>query len=167
MVGRDVDNEVSKAEQERRIAWFHEYVARTEAGPRAEGGEGQRFACPCCGYPTLDSRGLYDICRICWWEDDGQDDPRADEVWGGPNHQYSLTMARENFARYLVMYPPDTDPRLGSPENATQMNAKRSMIRAFEAMREASTEDQESLWSEVTAAEAILDSELRRRAGGA
>jgi hypothetical protein len=47
------------------------------------------------------------------------------------------------------------------------MNAKRSMIRAFEAMREASTEDQESLWSEVTAAEAILDSELRRRAGGA
>ena len=27
-------------------------------------------ACPCCGYATLDARGEYDICAICWWEDD-------------------------------------------------------------------------------------------------
>jgi hypothetical protein len=37
------------------------------------------------------------------------------------------------------------------------------MIRAFEAMREASTEDRESLWSEAKAAEAIW---TRSFAGG-
>lgn len=56
-----------------------------------------RFKCPCCGYPTLDERAAYDICVLCNWEDDGQDDPNADEVWGGPNAGYSLTEARKNF----------------------------------------------------------------------
>jgi hypothetical protein len=31
-----------------------------------------RYACPCCGYKTLDEKppGTYDICRVCYWEDD-------------------------------------------------------------------------------------------------
>ena len=37
---------------------------------------------------------------MCRWEDDGQDDPAADEVRGGPNGCLSLTNARENFAAY-------------------------------------------------------------------
>ncbi|MEM8978214.1 MAG: CPCC family cysteine-rich protein [Pseudomonadota bacterium] len=53
--------------------------------------------CPCCGFPTLSERGGYEICAICWWEDDGQDDESADEVWGGPNGKYSLSKARKNF----------------------------------------------------------------------
>lgn len=55
------------------------------------------YACPCCRYLTLDVRGVYDICPVCYWEDDGQDDPDADAVWGGPNGQLSLTVARANF----------------------------------------------------------------------
>lgn len=51
-------------------------------------------ACPCCHYLTLDSRAGYDICPECGWEDDGQDDPHAHEVWGGPNGSESLTDAR-------------------------------------------------------------------------
>ena len=26
--------------------------------------------CPCCGYKTLDDGSIYDICDICFWEDD-------------------------------------------------------------------------------------------------
>jgi len=52
------------------------------------------FTCPSCGYPTLSERRGYDICDICKWEDDGQDDKDADEIWGGPNGRLSLTQSR-------------------------------------------------------------------------
>ncbi|HET7864112.1 MAG TPA: CPCC family cysteine-rich protein, partial [Burkholderiaceae bacterium] len=42
--------------------------------------------CPCCDYFTLNRRGEYDICRICFWEDSGQDVDRPDDH-SGPNHQ--------------------------------------------------------------------------------
>lgn len=53
--------------------------------------------CPCCGYDTLNERDRYETCFLCHWEDDGQDDPNADQVWGGSNQDFSLTEARENF----------------------------------------------------------------------
>ena len=56
--------------------------------------------CPCCGYRTLATRGDDDICPVCYWHDDGQDDPHADEVWGGPNKDLSLSKARENFRSF-------------------------------------------------------------------
>lgn len=30
----------------------------------------QKYTCPCCGYMTLESDGYFDICEICFWEDD-------------------------------------------------------------------------------------------------
>lgn len=60
--------------------------------------------CPCCGFPTLGARSIFEICPICWWEDDGQDEADADEVRGGPNGAYSLTRARANFADHFDMY---------------------------------------------------------------
>lgn len=59
-----------------------------------------RFTCPCCGYLTLSERTTWEICPVCFWEDDGQDDPRADEVWGGPNGSLSLSQARCNFQQF-------------------------------------------------------------------
>ena len=47
-----------------------------------------------------------EVCELCDWEDDGQDDPHADEVWGGPNGAYSLADARLNFKHYYIMYDP-------------------------------------------------------------
>lgn len=41
-----------------------------------------------------------EICDICFWEDDGQDDQDADEVRGGPNGSLSLTEARRNFREF-------------------------------------------------------------------
>jgi hypothetical protein len=63
------------------------------------------YACPCCGYLTLDERGMYEICPVCFWEDDGQDDHDADRVRGGPNRGLSLSMARDNFARIGASEP--------------------------------------------------------------
>jgi hypothetical protein len=61
-----------------------------------------RHQCPCCGYYTLSGRGVYDICPVCFWEDD---DPT--EVFGqpapdrpqGPN-RVQLRQARENFLAF-------------------------------------------------------------------
>ena len=53
--------------------------------------------CPCCGYKTLSERAAYDICKVCFWEDDGQDDSNASEIWGGPNGDLGLAQARVNY----------------------------------------------------------------------
>ncbi|HMY21770.1 MAG TPA: CPCC family cysteine-rich protein [Polyangium sp.] len=71
-------------------------------------------ACPCCGYMTLDELGHYDICEVCWWEDDGQDNDDADRVWGGPNRD-SLTKARVNFIRYGINTPAEGPPKIANP----------------------------------------------------
>ena len=65
-----------------------------------------RFICPCCNYPTLNERNSYEICGLCFWEDDGQDESNANEILGGPNQDYSLTEARNNFKLHMTMYRP-------------------------------------------------------------
>jgi hypothetical protein len=52
-------------------------------------------ACPCCGYRSLSERGQYEICRVCFWEDNGSND--LDRM-NGPNHM-TLREARENSRR--------------------------------------------------------------------
>ena len=55
-----------------------------------------RLPCPCCGRATLAERGGYEICPVCFWEDDGQDSKDADVRRAGPNH-VSLTEGRRNY----------------------------------------------------------------------
>jgi hypothetical protein len=54
--------------------------------------------CPCCDHFTLEGRGMYDICPVCFWEDDGTDLDRLDEN-SGCNHRLTLRQGRENFRR--------------------------------------------------------------------
>lgn len=62
--------------------------------------EGMRYRCPCCHYKTLEERGGYDICPVCFWEDDGQDGQDANTVRVmSPNH-ISLSQARDNYRRF-------------------------------------------------------------------
>ncbi|MDR3544129.1 MAG: CPCC family cysteine-rich protein [Desulfosporosinus sp.] len=61
---------------------------------------GEKYPCPCCGTKILDERGADEICPICFWQDDGQDDHDAEDVRGGPNGVWSLTQARKNFKLY-------------------------------------------------------------------
>ena len=55
------------------------------------------YPCPCCRYLTILEPGGFEICPVCFWEDDGQGDHDADVVRGGPNALLSLTDARKSF----------------------------------------------------------------------
>jgi hypothetical protein len=51
--------------------------------------------CPVCGYRTLRG-GPFDVCRVCFWEDDGGRDPAAPSV---PN-RLTLDQARRNYTAF-------------------------------------------------------------------
>ncbi|WP_438000131.1 CPCC family cysteine-rich protein [Sorangium sp. So ce185] len=56
-----------------------------------------RVQCPCCDYFSLPCRGEYEICEVCFWEDDGGALGDLDE-YSGPNHM-TLREGRDNFRR--------------------------------------------------------------------
>jgi Cysteine-rich CPCC len=62
---------------------------------------------PCCCSRTLSGRGHFEICEVCYWENDGQNDADADAdvVCGGPNSDLSLTIARANYGAQRVSNP--------------------------------------------------------------
>jgi hypothetical protein len=102
--------------------------------------DASRATCPACGYPTIGERAAYEICSLCAWEDDGQDDNAhrppgyadyfaPDDVAGGPNHDYSLTEARGNFAINLTSYRPD-DIDFESERVTTAI--KREIVKAYD-----------------------------------
>jgi len=82
-------------ERSRREAWFDQYNARVNARLRD-----LPLRCPCCGCRTLTKRINFEVCDVCYWEDDGQDDGDADECRGGPNGSLSLRQARANYLRF-------------------------------------------------------------------
>jgi len=59
-----------------------------------------RYFCPCCGYNTLSEKppGTYDICPICYWEDDPIqfENPNYE---GGAN-QVSLKQGQINYLTF-------------------------------------------------------------------
>jgi hypothetical protein len=91
----EAPNDLSLEELARRKAWFNEYTARLDGGPPA-----LPLRCPSCGCKTLCERGGFQICQVCFWEDDGQDDYDADIVRGGPNGRLNLTQARANYRAF-------------------------------------------------------------------
>lgn len=57
-----------------------------------------RFTCPCCGYRTLfEPSGSNDICKVCFWEDDGVQP--LDPAYPGGANEPSLMKCQENFRR--------------------------------------------------------------------
>ena len=55
--------------------------------------------CVCCGYKTLDKSSIFDICPICFWEDEpnGRLNP---EFIGGANGDVSLIQAQKNYISF-------------------------------------------------------------------
>lgn len=56
-----------------------------------------KYKCPCCGYYTFDQEpgDTYDICPVCFWEDDGFQ--LAEPDYAGGANGVSLNTARNNF----------------------------------------------------------------------
>jgi len=117
--------------------------------------------CSCCGYLTLQQRGAHEICWLCWWEDNGQDDSTADEVRGGPNWKYSLTEARRNFERYEREWLKTTGPRPASLALATPAELRRHMLSAFEEIL-AGSQTGES-WTVISECREVLARHLSGR----
>ena len=59
---------------------------------------GDELQCPCCDFFTLSEKGGYEICLICFWEDDGIDLTELDRH-SGPNH-ITLREGRLNFEKF-------------------------------------------------------------------
>lgn len=66
-------------------------------------------ACPCCGLRTLANRGDYDICPVCWWEDNGQDNQHSTEYSG--LNRCSLKQGRINYIQTGIFDPNRGDLR--------------------------------------------------------
>ena len=59
-----------------------------------------KYPCPCCGYYTYKHvpDGSYDICPVCFWEDDPiqLEDPECE----GSANRVSLEQARLNYKKF-------------------------------------------------------------------
>ena len=55
-----------------------------------------RCQCPCCGYYTLNSRNMNDICPVCYWENEPIEDPNEFDECNG----ISLNEARKNYIKF-------------------------------------------------------------------
>lgn len=62
----------------------------------------EKYTCPCCGFKTLneEASGTYDICDVCFWEDDIVMNENPD-YWGGAN-EVCLRQAQRNFVKFGV-----------------------------------------------------------------
>jgi hypothetical protein len=95
--------------------------------------------------PNVGERGNYDICQICQWEDDGQDDAEfssrsalhhqpddVSRIAGGPNADYSLTEARLNFSQFHQMYRPADTRAFGQTNQDRELHE--ALIAVFDTL---------------------------------
>ncbi|APX99748.1 CPCC family cysteine-rich protein [Lacinutrix venerupis] len=140
--------------------WFSKYTThREESESRKYEMFNEHFICPCCGYPTLSERAAFEICSLCFWEDDGQDEHNANEILGGPNSNYSLVKAKQNFLKYYTMYEPNDKDKF---EMTTvkknylgkvvldKVSIKKRIIKKYKQLIELKNEkEQNQLWKEI------------------
>jgi hypothetical protein len=81
------------------LAWLYFYFRFMKANHYGN------YPCPCCGYYTfgapLDSS--FDICPVCYWEDDGVQ--LRDPTYAGGANKLSLAQAQLHFAQHGTCEP--------------------------------------------------------------
>src|SRR5277367_2064682 len=77
---------------------FTEFCQRPD--PKYAQGLKGKFQCPCCDCFTLSEVGVYDICPVCFWEDDGTTGEHGFSPNGLP-----LSEARANFREFGYNHP--------------------------------------------------------------
>lgn len=112
----------------------------------------KREKCPCCRYPTLQYRGQTEICRLCEWEDDNQNEAEAAQILGGPNKDYSLREAGINFKMNFIMY---RGKRKVSDVKAIEV--KKRLISAFEGLEKDKQRNRSEMWNEIL----MIEKELK------
>ena len=70
--------------------------------------------CPVCGCLTLEEIGGYEICPVCFWEDDGDRDPDSKN---SANEGLTFLEGRENFLKYGAFHEKFKD-RTRKPEES-------------------------------------------------
>jgi Cysteine-rich CPCC len=73
---------------------FAEFCHREDPVDYPKGKNG-KFQCPCCYHFTLEEVAGYNICPVCFWEDDGTTGEHA----FSPNG-IELTEARANYQKF-------------------------------------------------------------------
>jgi Cysteine-rich CPCC len=81
---------------------FTEFCHRPD--PTYPKGKNQKFQCPVCNHFTLDEIAAYNICEVCFWEDDGT----TNEHSFSPNG-ISLSKGRENYLKHGVSTAVEND----------------------------------------------------------
>ncbi|RTQ51386.1 hydrolase [Hymenobacter gummosus] len=63
------------------------------------------YPCPCCSYYTFDAPpdNSFDICPVCYWEDDGVQ--LREPTYAGGANKLSLEQARLHYAQYGACEP--------------------------------------------------------------
>jgi len=100
---------------------------------------------------------------LCNWEDDGQNDDDANEVRGGPNSDYSLAQARENFNRYRVMHEPGRDQRITGKDTQLAYDTKGLLMEAFTRLLNVAESERPTCETEVSRLERVLQNETAHR----
>ncbi|MGJ6980515.1 CPCC family cysteine-rich protein [Aestuariimicrobium soli] len=59
--------------------------------------------CPCCGHLTITRIGYFDLCPVCYWEDDYAQSQNPESPLGA--NGYSLVEARLNFQKTGASHP--------------------------------------------------------------
>ena len=92
-----------EAEHEQWLNWYMDKLEHHSV--RSTRTSSPSYRCPCCAYKTLCSRGHYDRCEVCGWQDDGQDEEDAFTERGGVNGFTSLVQARTNYQQFEASLP--------------------------------------------------------------
>ena len=96
-----------------RNEWISHKLAEMDLGEFVvEGSVEYLSRCPCCGFRTLETRGEYFICPVCFWEDDGTSDP---DQYSGPNHK-TLADGQNNFQAFGVSDERSSNFVVANPE---------------------------------------------------
>lgn len=96
-------------------ATFGDFCHRPD--PTYPKGKNGRFQCPVCACFTLNEVGAYNICPVCFWEDDGTTSehgfsPNGISLGEGRANYLKLGVSKEWDLQYVRPPTPDEKPSI-------------------------------------------------------
>lgn len=122
-----------------------------------------RVCCPCCGYPTLVAKSRNEICRLCDWQDDGEDDAteQAQPYVGGANGAFTLAQARANAMAHGSMYG-TKPPSFAGQTTPQSQKLKAELVACYNSLLRAQPQNYPSIWQQALGLEQQLSKEAEK-----